>query len=128
MLRQRPWIWASATPEKRKVGGSTPSLTTLGPSLTWGNADSGNGCSLRSSEGPDAVIRVAARHPRQRDQPAAGTFPLVIGSLWSDPAGRGQPPACRTDERPLMCALVGLWGSRTRTRGLNWSFARLARI
>jgi hypothetical protein len=32
---------------------------------------------------------MAARRPRQRDQPAAGVFPLVIGSLWSDLAVKG---------------------------------------
>ena len=34
-------------------------------------------------------MSVAARRPRQRDQPAAGAFPLVIGSLWSDLAVEG---------------------------------------
>ena len=43
--------------------------------------------------GPDAVMSVAARRPRQRYQPAAWAFPVVIGSLWSDLAGRGQPLA-----------------------------------
>jgi len=68
----------------------------------------------------EAAAPSSARRPRQRYQFAAGAFPLVIGWLWSDPARRGQPPACRTDERPIMCALVGrvtadvmaLWGLR----------------
>ena len=34
-------------------------------------------------------MSVAARCPRQRDQPAAGAFPLVIGLLWSDLAVEG---------------------------------------
>ena len=34
-------------------------------------------------------MSVAARRSRQRDQPAAGAFPLVIGSLWSDLAVEG---------------------------------------
>ena len=29
-------------------------------------------------------MSVAARRPRQRDQPAAEAFPLVIGLLWYD--------------------------------------------
>jgi hypothetical protein len=115
------------TPEKRKVGGSTPPLTTRTP-LTCGNTDSGYGRWLGSSAGPRAVMTGAARRAREREQSAAEAFPLVIGLFRFDPPVERKPPACRTDERPLMCALVGLWGSRTRPRGLNWSFARLARI
>ena len=94
------------TPEKRKVGGSTPPLTTR-TLLTCGNADSGNGRSLRSSAGPEAVISVLAQRLRQREQPAVGSFSLVIGSLRFDLTVGRKPPACRAGERPLMWALVG---------------------
>ena len=52
-------------------------------------------------------MSVVARRPRQREQPAAGAFPLVIGSLWSDLAVEGShlpvvPMSVRLCER--------LWG------------------
>ena len=49
----------------------------------------------------------AARRAREREQSAAEAFPLVIGLFRFDPPVERKPPACRTDERPLMCALVG---------------------
>jgi hypothetical protein len=52
-------------------------------------------------------MSVAVRRPRQREQPAAGAFPLVIGSLRFDLTVEPKPPACRADDRPLMWALVG---------------------
>ena len=52
-------------------------------------------------------MSVAARRPRLCEQPAAGAFPLVIGSLRFDLTVVRKPPACRTDERPLMWAPVG---------------------
>src|ERR1039457_6118649 len=103
------------TPEKRKVGGSTPPLTTRTPFYLRKRRFRERPLAPLSA-GPDAVMSVAARRPRQRDQPAAGAFPLVIGSLWSDLAGRGPATACRADERPLMCALVG---RVTAARSLN---------
>ena len=41
------------------------------------------------------------------EQPAAGAFPPVIGSLRFDLTVVRKPPACRADERPLMWAPVG---------------------
>ena len=52
-------------------------------------------------------MSVAARRPRLCEQPAAGAFPLVIGSLRFDLTVVRKPPACRADERPLMWAPVG---------------------
>jgi hypothetical protein len=52
-------------------------------------------------------MSVAARRPRLGEQPAAGAFPLVIGSLRFDLTVVRTPPACRADERPLMRAPVG---------------------
>jgi hypothetical protein len=52
-------------------------------------------------------MSVAARRPRLCEQPAAGAFPLVIGSLRFDLTVVRKPPACRADERPLMRAPVG---------------------
>src|ERR1022692_1477586 len=92
--------------EKRKVGSSTLPLTTR-TSLTCGNADSGNGRWLRSSAGPQAIMSAAAQCPRQREQPAAGAFPLVIGSFRLDPTVEGNHRPVVADERPLKWALVG---------------------
>jgi hypothetical protein len=108
------------TPEKRKVGGSTPPLTTR------------TSFDLRKrrlrvrplaplSAGPDAVMKVAARRSRQRDQPAAEAFPLVIGSLWSDLAVERKSPACRADERPLTWALVGAGDGRAAAKRLPFA-------
>jgi hypothetical protein len=52
-------------------------------------------------------MSVAARRPRLCEQPAAGVFPLVSGSLRFDLTVVRKPPACRADERPLMRAPVG---------------------
>jgi len=52
--------------------------------LTCGNADSRYGRWLRSLRDQAQLVSVAARRPRQRDHPAAGAFPLVIGSLRFD--------------------------------------------
>ena len=52
-------------------------------------------------------MSVAARRPRLCEQSAAGAFPLVIGSLRFDLTVVREPPACRTDERPLVWALWG---------------------
>jgi hypothetical protein len=52
-------------------------------------------------------MSVAARRPRLCEQPAAGAFPLAIGSLRFDLTVVRKPPPCRTDERPLMWAPVG---------------------
>jgi hypothetical protein len=52
-------------------------------------------------------MSVAARHPRLCEHPAAGAFPLVIGSLRFDLTVVRKAPACRADERPLMWAPVG---------------------
>ena len=52
-------------------------------------------------------MSVAARRPRLCEQPAAGAFPLVIGSLWFDLSVVRKPPACGADERPLMWAPAG---------------------
>ena len=52
-------------------------------------------------------MSVAARRPRQRDQPAAGAFPLVIGSLRVDPAVEGN----HRPVVPMSVRLCGrLWG------------------
>ena len=61
-------------------------------------------------------MSVAARRPREREQPAAGVFPLVIGSLRFDLTVGRKPPGCRADERPLMWALVG-WVTALRPQG-----------
>ena len=50
------------TPEKRKVGGSTPPLTTR-TRFDLRKRRLRNGRWLRSSAGPDAVMSVAARRP-----------------------------------------------------------------
>jgi hypothetical protein len=52
-------------------------------------------------------MSVAARRPRLCEQPAAGVFPLVIGSLRFDLTVVRKPPACRTGERPLCGHLRG---------------------
>jgi hypothetical protein len=95
--------------------------------LTCGNADCGNGRWLRSLRDQAQLLSVAARRPRQRYQFAAGAFPLVIGWLWSDPARRGQPPACRADERPIMCALVGRVTAVRRLIGCLSAASRIRR-
>ena|ERR1017187_1388809 len=100
------------TPEKRKVGGSTPPLTTRTPFYLRKRRFRERPLAPLSA-GPDAVMSVAARRPRQRDQPAAGAFPLVIGSLWSDLAVEGS-------HRPVLPVSVRLnghlWGG-CRPRG-----------
>ena len=72
------------TPEKRKVGGSTPPLTTR----TQFDLRK-----RRLRERPLAPLVCGTRRsyecggtvpPRQPDQPAMRAFPLVSGSLWSD--------------------------------------------
>ncbi len=50
---------------------------------------------LRSSARPQAIMSVAARRPRLCGQPAAGAFPLVIGSLRFDLTVLPKPSACR---------------------------------
>jgi hypothetical protein len=52
-------------------------------------------------------MSVAARRPRLCEQPTAGAFPLVIGSLRFDLTVVRKPPACGADERPLTWAPVG---------------------
>ena len=52
-------------------------------------------------------MSVAAWRPRLCEQPAAGAFPLVIGSLRFDLTVVRKPSSCRADERPLMWAPVG---------------------
>jgi hypothetical protein len=48
-------------------------------------------------------MSVAVRRPRQREQPAAEAFPLVIGSLRFDPTVEG-------NHRPVMPMSVRLSG------------------
>ena len=52
-------------------------------------------------------MSVAARRPRQRDQPAAEAFPLVIGLLRFDPTVEGN----HWPVMPMSVRLCGhLWG------------------
>jgi hypothetical protein len=55
-------------------------------------------------------MRVAARRPRQRDQPAAEAFPLVIGSLRFDPTVEGS----HRPGVPMSVAYLGTCGGDGR--------------
>jgi hypothetical protein len=56
-------------------------------------------------------MSVAARRPREREQPAAEAFPLVIGLVRLDPAVERKPPPVV----PMSVRLCGhLWGGDGR--------------
>ena len=70
-------------------------------------------------------MSVARGLPGLRELSAAGAFPLVIGSLRFDLTVVRKPPACRADERPIMCVLVG---RVTAARPLNGRLSAASRI
>jgi hypothetical protein len=72
-------------------------------------------------------MSVARGLPGLCELPAAGAFPLVIGSLRFDLTVVRKPPACRADERPIMCALVGRVTAVRRLIGCLSAASRIRR-
>src|ERR1700722_7278001 len=93
-------------PEKRKVGGSTPPLTT-GTPFDLRNDDSVNGRWAPLIRATTGNHECGGAAPPVGGAAGRRAFPRVIGSLRFDLTVVRKPPACRADERPLMRASVG---------------------